>query len=658
MGNGESGIGKTPGSSQSSIPNPESLTLPQLLKKRAEMHPNAVALRLKEFGIWQETTWSTYLERVKLFALGVYSLGLRRDDKLAVIADNIPEWCYAELGTQSIGAISVGIYQSSVPSEIEYMLEYCDVRIVVAEDQEQVDKLLEIRERLPKVEYVIYEDPRGMRPYQGDPWFLSFEQVLERGRTVARENPTLFDDLLAQGRPEDVCHFSSTSGTTGKPKAVMLMHRNYIAMAAGLNSIDPLQNGDDYLSFLPLAWIGEQMMTLGMALVTGSVVNFPEEVETAMSDLREIGPRVMFSPPRVWEGIQSDIWVKIQETYPLNRWLYQRLLNWGLEAADYRLKGAKLPAMTRAKAWLAEVLLFRAIKDGRGFLRLRRAYTGGAALGPDVFRFYHALGINLKQIYGQTEIIGIAYVHQDGDVRFDTVGKPIPGTECRIGENGEILSKSAAVCAGYYKRPEDTAKTFVDGWLHSGDAGYLTNDGHLVVIDRVSDVMHTKKGEMFSPQFLENKLKFSPYIKEAVIFGDGQDYLAAFVNIDMSTVGNWAETRGIAYTTYMDLSGKREVGTLILSEVERVNATLPEHQRIKRFVCLYKLLDADDEELTRTGKVRRGFIATRYAQIVEALYSTQQHTRITAEFNYQDGQTVRLETDVTVYEPREKELVV
>ena len=630
------------------LENAAQFTMPQLLKQRAELHPNAVALRLKEFGIWQETTWGTYFERVKYFALGLYALGLRREDKLAVIADNIPEWLYAELGTQSLGAISVGVYQSSVPSEMAYLLEYTDCKIIVAENQEQVDKLLEIREQIPMVEFVIYHDPRGMRPYQGDPWFLTFEAVLEKGKNLERENKTLFDDLLDMGQPDDVCHFSSTSGTTGKPKAVMLMHKNYIAMAVGLSSIDPLEFGDDYISFLPLAWIGEQMMSVGMALVTGCVVNFPEEIETAMSDLREIGPRVMFSPPRVWEGIQSDIWVKIEETYPINRFIYKKLLAWGLEAADYRLQSKPMPPGVKFKAWFSENFLFKQIKDQRGFLRLKRAYTGGAALGPDVFRFYHAMGINLKQIYGQTEIIGIAYVHRDGDVRFDTVGKPIPGTELKFADNGEILSKSEAVCKGYYKRPEDTAALLEGGWLHSGDAGYLTDEGHLVVIDRVSDVMHTKANEMFSPQFLENKLKFSPYIKEAVCYGDQQDYVAAFVNIDAATVGNWAETRGLAYTTYMDLSSKPEVIALIKLEVENVNANLPEHQRIKRFVCLYKMLDADDEELTRTGKVRRGLVQERYAKLVEALYSNVSSTRVQAEFKYQDGQVARVETDVPV----------
>jgi long-chain acyl-CoA synthetase len=323
------------------LEDPARFTLPGLLRERARLSPDAVALRLKEFGIWRESTWAEYLERVREFALGLHDLGFRAEDKLAVIADNIPEWVYAELGAQTLGGVSVGVYQSSVPAEVAYMLDYTDARVVVAEDQEQVDKLLEIREQIPKVEYVVYCDPRGMRPYLGDPWFCPFAGVLERGRMLHSERPTLFDELLERGRPDDVAHFSSTSGTTGKPKAVMLTHRNYVAMASSLASIDPLEPGDDYLSFLPLAWIGEQMMTIGTALVTGAVANFPEEVETAMGDLREVGPRVMFSPPRVWEGIRSDLWVRVEESYPPNRWAYRRLLEWGLEAADYRLRSRR-----------------------------------------------------------------------------------------------------------------------------------------------------------------------------------------------------------------------------------------------------------------------------------------------------------------------------
>ncbi|MCX7850652.1 long-chain fatty acid--CoA ligase [Thermus sp.] len=622
-------------------------TLPQLLRRRALEEGDRVALREKDYGIWNEITYAEYYEKVLLFAHGLLSLGFAPGERLAIIADNIPEWLYAELGAQAVRGISVGVYQSSLPAEIAYMLTYTGASIVVAEDQEQVDKLYEIRNEIPQVRHVIYEDPKGMRGYR-DPWLLSFEEVLERGREHRKEHPQAVEKLLLSASPEEVCHLSSTSGTTGRPKAAMLRHRNLIHMGVALQEVDPLLPTDDYLSFLPLAWIGEQMMSVAMALTGGFAVNFPEAVETAMQDLKEIGPHVMFSPPRVWESIQSQIWVRMSESYAFNRFVYERLLRVGYRAAEYRMRGKPMPLGLRLAYWLADQVLFKPLRDQLGFLRLRRAYTGGAALGPDVFRFFHAIGVNLKQIYGQTEIIGIAFVHRDGDVRHDTVGLPIPGTEVRISEEGEILCRSDAVCAGYWERPEATAETFRDGWLHTGDAGYLTEDGHLVVIDRLSDVMRTQGGTAFSPQFVENKLKFSPYIKEAVVFGDRKPYLAAFINIDPQTVGKWAEDRGLAYTTYLDLSLKPEVAALVRQEVERVNGELPEELKIRRFVLLYKLLDADDEELTRTGKVRRGLIAKKYAPLVEALYSGTKEVEVEAEYRYQDGTVQRVRAQVPV----------
>ncbi|MER3536247.1 MAG: long-chain fatty acid--CoA ligase [Thermus sp.] len=631
-------------------PSPElkRYTLPQLLRLRAEREGGRVALREKDYGIWNEITYAEYYEKVLLFAHGLLSLGFNPGERLAILADNIPEWLYAELGTQAVRGISVGVYQSSLPSEIAYMLSYTGASVVFAEDQEQVDKLYEIRGEIPQVRCVIYEDPKGMRGYQ-DPWLISFGELLERGREHRRAHPDAVERLLLEASPEEVCHLSSTSGTTGRPKAAMLRHRNLIHMGVALQEVDPLLPTDDYLSFLPLAWIGEQMMSVAMALTGGFAVNFPEEVETAMQDLKEIGPHVMFSPPRVWEGIQSQIWVRISESPAFNRFVYQRLLQVGYRAAEYRMRGQRMPLGLWLADRLADLVLFRPLRDQLGFLRLRRAYTGGAALGPDVFRFFHAIGVNLKQIYGQTEIIGIAFVHRDGDIRYDTVGLPLPGGEVQISEEGEILCRSDAVCAGYWERPGATAETFRDGWLHTGDAGYLTEDGHLVVIDRLSDVMRTQKGTVFSPQFIENKLKFSPYIKEAVVFGDGKPFLTAFLNIDPQTVGKWAEDRGLAYTTYLDLSLKPEVAELIKKEVKRVNEELPEELRIRRFVLLYKLLDADDEELTRTGKVRRGFIAKRYALLVEALYGGKEQVEVVAEFRYQDGSVQRLSTEVPIH---------
>ncbi|WP_457628703.1 AMP-binding protein [Oceanithermus sp.] len=628
-------------------PSLKRYTLPQLLRLRAEKEGERVALREKDYGIWNEVTYAEYYEHVRDFAHGLLELGYEPGEKFAIIAENIPEWVYAELAVQGLGGVSVGIYPSSVPPEVAYVMEYADVTMALVQDQEQADKLLEVKDELPRLRRIIYEDPRGMRGYDTG-LFISFEEVLELGRKHRHAYPRAYEEVLERGRPEDVAHFSLTSGTTGKPKAAMLTHKNLIHMGVALQEIDPMEPTDDYLSFLPLAWIGEQMMTVGMGLTGGFAVNFPEEVSTAMSDLVEIGPHLMFSPPRVWEGIQSRIWVDISESYAFNRWVYHRLMKVGYKAADYRMHGKPMPLGLRLAYAFAHAVLFRPLKDRLGFLRLRRAYTGGAALGPDVFRFFHAIGVNLKQIYGQTEITGIAFVHRDGDVRYDTVGVPIPGTEVKISEDGEILARSDAVCAGYYKRDDATAELLEGGWLHSGDAGYLTEDGHLVVIDRLSDVMHTAAGEMFSPQFLENKLKFSPFIKEAVVYGDRRSYLAAFINIDPQTVGKWAEDRGLAYTTYMDLSSKPEVAELIRREVEQVNADLPEGLRIRRFVLLFKLLDADDDELTRTGKVRRKFVAERYHDLVEALYSDASEVDVRAEFKYQDGSVQHVEARVRV----------
>lgn len=636
-------------------PNAEmlELTLPQLLLKRAALTPHKIAMRDKDLGIWNEITWQEVAMQVRHAALGLLSLGVAPGDKVGILADNMPEWPMLELAAQSIGAVSIGIYQSSVHDEVSYLLHYADVSVVFAEDQEQVDKVLELRSELPNLKKLIFEDPRGMRDYLADDWFLSWDDLLVRGNELDTREPRLFEEHVAQGKPDDVCHLPTTSGTTGRPKAAMLSHRNYLAMAYALHSIDPFTDSDDYVSFLPFAWIVEQVFALGLSLLSGMVVNFPESSETAMGDLREIGPHMMLGAPRVWEGIQSSIWVKIDESYPVNRWVYARLMAVGRKAADYRMRGDEMPFGLGLAYRFAHAVLFRPLKDQIGFLRLKRAYTGGAALGPDTLRFFQGIGVNLKQVYGQTETAGLAYVQLDGDVRHDTVGLPLPGVETDISAAGEVLTRCAGVCHGYYKLPDAFEEVLVEGgWLRSGDAGYLNEEGHLVIIDRMSDVMHTRSGQLFSPQAIENKLKFSPFVKEAVVYGDGQPYVTALINIDPMTVGKWAEDRGLSYTTYVDLSQNPEVARLILDEVRGVNAELADEEQVRRLVLLYKLLDADDEELTRTGKVRRGFISERYADILRALYDPEMKTvHISTEFRYQDGQRAELETDVVVLEP-------
>ncbi|MCL5046123.1 MAG: AMP-binding protein [Actinobacteria bacterium] len=620
----------------------------RLVAMAARYQERKVALREKDYGIWQEITWAGYRDRVRDFCLGLLSLGFERGDRVAVVGDNRPEWVIAELAAQAAGGASVGIYQDSLAHEVAYIIDHADATVVVVEDQEQVDKILEMRQQLPKVKRVIYYDPKGLRSYR-DPWLTYFPDVAEAGREYARSNPALFDELVAAGSGEDTAIICYTSGTTGTPKGAMLTHRNLISMGDRIQEVDPLSPGDQFLSFLPLAWIGEQMTAIAMHLAVGFTVNFPEEPDTVQENLREIGPHVIFSPPRIWEDLVTRVQVKIADSSPFKRWLFHRLMPVGRRVADARFQRRPVGFRDRLLYAVGEFLVFSAIKDHLGLLRLKRAYTGGAALGPDVFRFYHSLGVNLKQIYGQTEIVGIAVLHRDDAIRFHTVGTPLPGGEVAITPEGEILLRSSAVFQGYYKNPEASAQALDGGWLHTGDAGYVEEDsGQLVVIDRLKDVMRLQDGSMFSPQFLENKLKFSPHIKEAVVLGQDHAFVAAMINIDLQSVGHWAEGRGIAYTTYQDLSQKDEVLALARGEVERVNSDLPASARVRRFVILHKELDADDEELTRTRKLRRGFIHEKYMPVIEALYGDQAQIPVQSRVRYRDGREAVVQTVLKV----------
>jgi len=618
----------------------EATTFPKLLATFAELHGNRrIALQEKRFGIWQPTTWVEYHRRVRAFAQGLASLGFRRGEALAILGDNRPEWVIAELGAQSLGGMSVGLYPDGVVDEIHHVLEHAQVRIVVAEDQEQVDKLLALRDagRLPTVERIVYYDPRGLEHY-GLEFLLDFDEVERLGDTFEREHSGWLDAEVARGEAADTAILCTTSGTTGAPKLAMLSYANLLAMGRSLMSVDPIAPDDEYVSFLPLAWIGEQMLAFACGLQSGFTLSFPEDAATVRSDLREIGPRVMFSPPRIWESLLSSVQVHLSDAGWLKRTVFARASAVGARAADRRLSGKRLgPGLWLAHR-LAEPVALRPVRNQLGLSKLRRAYTGGAPLGPDVFRFFHSIGVNLKQIYGQTEICGIAVIHRDDDIRFNTVGVGIPGTEVAIGENGEVLLRSPAVFSGYFRNEEATEAALRDGWLHTGDAGYLDEDSHLVVIDRAKDVLKAADGTVFSPAFVENKLKFSPYVEEAVVFG-GEDrlHVAAMVSIDMDTVGTWAERKRLNYTTYTDLAQKPEVYELIAEAVARANEDLPEATRIRRFVLLHKQLDADDEELTRTRKVRRGTINSRYGDVIEALFGDAAEVTVSSTVTYQDG---------------------
>jgi len=604
-------------------------------------------MREKEFGIWQSFTWREVHDHVRDFSLGLSALGLRAGENVAIIGDNRPEWVWAEIAAQAVGAAAVGLYQDSNLNEVAYVIDHCDATVVVAEDQEQVDKILDMLEKLPKVRHVVYTDPRGLRKYR-HPKLVAFEEVEAKGRELAAEKPSLWEESVRRGKAEDLAIICYTSGTTGFPKGAMLSFRNLLVMAMNLHRVDPKQPGDEFVSFLPLAWIGEQMMSLSTALAVGFTVNFPEEPDTVTENIREIGPHVMFAPPRVWENLASTVQVKIMDTSRFKRFMFNLCMPVGRRVADLRFQKKPVPAALRAAYRLAYWGLFRALRDRLGFTHMRSASTGGAALGPDVFGFFHAMGVRLKQIYGQTEISGISCIHREEDIQSHTVGVPIPETEVRISEKGEILSRSPAVFLGYYKNEEATRATLVEGWLHSGDAGYLAEDGQLVVIDRLKDVMKLADGTQFSPQFIENRLKFSPYVKEAVVIGHDRPYLTAMLCIDMGVVGKWAERNRISYTTYTDLSGKPPVYDLLQKEVDQVNETLPAAARIHKFVLLYKELDADDEELTRTRKVRRAFVEDRYREVIAALYGDVPQIAIDTTIRFQDGKTSRIRTTLLV----------
>jgi len=628
-------------------------TLPLLLKRNAERFGDSrVALREKEFGIWQSVTWRQYYEHVKYFALGLAALGFSEGDALAIIGDNRPEWVYSELAAQSLRGRPLGIYQDSILNEVAYVIDHSEAKFVVAEDQEQTDKVLDMKHELPRVAKVIYTDPKGMRNYD-DPLLIYLPEVEEMGRRFEAEHPGYFEKSVERLTPSDIALVAYTSGTTGFPKGSLLTHANMLKMALNLARVDPKYPQDEFVSFLPLPWIGEQMMSVSTALAIGFTVNFPEEPETAMADLYEIGPHVVFSPPRVWEQQARSVIVKHLDASWFKRFIYRLCMPVGYQMADLHFERKKPSLAWRVMYALSYALLFRALKDRLGFANIRSASTGGAALGPDVFRFFHACGVNLKQIYGQTEISGISCIHREGKVDFTSVGEPIPDTEVKIDQPdpegvGEIVSRSPALFQGYLKNDKATAETIMDGWLHSGDAGYITKGNQLVCIDRVKDLMQLVSGARFSPMFIENKLKFCPYIVEPCVLGHERGYVTAIICIDYKHTGKWAEDHRIGYTTYTDLASKTEVYDLIEKEVVRVNRVLPEAARIQKFLLLYKEFDPDDGELTRTRKLRRRFIAERYAKEIEALYQDVDRVHVESEIKYQDGKTATIVTDLHI----------
>ncbi|MBV1798771.1 long-chain fatty acid--CoA ligase [Siccirubricoccus sp. G192] len=615
-------------------------TLPKLLLRNARLHGGEVALREKEFGIWRSITWAEYEARSRAFALGLRALGLGIGDVVGLIGDNRPDWVMGEIAAHAIGARSLGIYRDALDDEVAYLLEHSGTKAVFAEDEEQVDKLLNISGRVPGLRHIIYSDPRGMRKY-ADPRLLPASELVQRGEAAHQADPGAWAGLVEATRGEEVAILCTTSGTTARPKLAMLTGGALIRHCESYLKADPKGPEDEYVSVLPLPWIMEQIYALGWGLIARMKINFVEEPETMMADFREIGPTFVLFAPRVWEALAADVRARVMDASPLKRRMFDLGMRLGLEALDRGGRSA-----------LADQLLFRALRDRLGFTRLTSAATGGAALGPDTFRFFMAMGVPLRQLYGQTELLGAYTVHRPGDVDFDTVGVAFDETiEMRIHEPdhngvGEIVTRHPNMFSGYLGLAE--AADLREGWLHTGDAGYFDKAGHLVVIDRIKDIATTSRGDRFSPQYIENKLKFSPYVAEAVVLGDGRPHLAAMICIRFPIVSKWAERNRIAFTTYTDLSARDQVLELLRTEVGKVNATLPEPQRIRNFVLLYKELDADDDELTRTRKVRRGVIGRKYGDIIEAIYRGDRRIPVDTTIAFQDGTKQRIRTTLTV----------
>jgi long-chain acyl-CoA synthetase len=617
-------------------------TYPKLLRLNAKEHGSEIALREKDFGLWRPFTWNDYQSRVHDFALGMVELGLGRDDVIGIIGDNRPDWVAAEVATHAIGGLSLGLYRDVLDEEAAYLLNYGEARLVFAEDEEQVDKLLTLADRVPHLKHIVYSDPRGMRKYD-DPRLMEADKLAALGRARAAREPGLYDRLADATKGEDVAILCTTSGTTSNPKLAMLSAGRVLKHCATYLAFDPKGPDDEYVSVLPLPWIMEQVYVLGKGLLCRIKINFVEQADTMMSDFREIAPTFVLFAPRVWEAIAADVRARVMDASPLKQRLYDLGMKTGLRALE---KGQR--------SGVADMLLFRALRDRLGFTRLRSAATGGAALGPDTFKFFQVMGVPLRTLYGQTELLGAYTLHPLGQVDPDTTGV-VMGEEIEIKIEspdsqgvGEIVVRHPNMFHGYYKNPEASHADIRDGWMHSGDAGYFNDTKQLVVIDRIKDLAETSRGARFSPQYIENKLKFSPYIAEAVVLGAGREALAAMICIRYSIISKWAEKSRIAFTTYTDLASRPEVYDLLRKEVETVNSTLPPAQRISRFLLLYKELDADDGELTRTRKVRRSVINEKYADIIDGIYGGKRDIPVDTVIRFQDGTTQRIRTTLRV----------
>ena len=631
-------------------------TIPKLLLDHAKRRGDSPANRHKEFGIWQSWTWSEVAKEVRNLACGLAKLGFKRGDKLAVIGDNRPRLYWSMVAAQALGGIPVPLYQDSVAEEMVYVLENSDAKFAIVQNQEQTDKLLEIKDRLPHLEYICYEEPRGMRAYTEE-FIFYYKDIQQTGRAFHGENPDYFLREVENGQGSDISIFLYTSGTTGKPKGVVLTQENLLITSRNSLAFDNITAEEEALAYLPMAWVGDNLFSFAQAYVAGFCVNCPEGPETVMTDLREIGPTYYFAPPAIYEAVLTKVMIRMEDAGKIKRLMFNYFMDLAKYVGIRILDGKSVSIAERALYGLGNLLVYGPLKNNLGLSRTRLAYTAGEAIGPEIFSFFRSLGINIKQLYGQTEATVFISAQPDGEVKSDTVGKVFPGVELRLADNNEVFYRSPGVFHSYYKNPESTADTKdAEGWVATGDAGFFDDDGHLKIIDRAKDVGRMTDGTMFAPKYIENKLKFFPFIKEAVTFGDGKDYASAFICIDIEAVGNWAERRNLAYSGYTDLSARDEVYDLLQECVESVNADLARDEKlsgsqIKRYMLLHKELDADDGELTRTRKVRRRIIAEKYAVLITALDDPQQtHCEIDSQMTFEDGRIGNVHADLQIRE--------
>lgn len=632
-------------------------TFPRWLQHHARVRPKRPAVREKDLGIWQTWTWAEAADEVRAIACGLAEQGFRRGERLAIVGDNRPRLYWSMCAAQALGGIPVPMYQDAIAQEMAFVLRDAEIRFAIGEDQEQVDKLLEAREQCPDLSHILYDDPRGMRHY-AQPGLIPLDVIQQSGRERHLRDTTFFESQVAMGSPADVAIMLYTSGTTGTPKGVMLSHDNLLATAKNAAGFDGLTERDEVLSYLPMAWVGDNIFSCAQAYVTGFCINCPESSDTVTNDLREIGPSYYFAPPRIFENLLTQVMIRMEDAGTIKRALFSHFMDVARRIGPDILDGRPVGLFSRLHYALGNAIIYGPLRNALGFSRMRVGYTAGEAIGPEIFSFYRSIGINLKQLYGQTEGCVFICMQPHNEVFADTVGPAAPGVEIRIADNGEVLYRGPGVFQAYFKNPKATAETkTVEGWVHTGDAGYFDERGHLKIIDRARDVGKLADGSLFAPKYIENKLKFFPQIKEVVAFGDDCESVCVFINIDMQAVGNWAERRNLPYAGYTDLAGKPEVYDLIRDCVEKVNADLASDSKmcgsqIHRFLVLHKELDPDDGELTRTRKVRRRFIQDKYGVLVDALYNGRTSCFIETQVKYEDGRSGVISADLKIQDAR------